>query len=58
LKELSVEAALDRAQSPGPVCQCGAALDEKNAASTTATTTKEQYLEATERRFTGVTRCC
>jgi carbon starvation protein len=31
LKELSVEAALDRAQSPGLVCQCGAAVDQKNA---------------------------
>ena len=39
LKELSVEAALDRAQSPGLVCQCGAAVDQKSAVPEGAATT-------------------
>jgi carbon starvation protein len=56
LKELSVEAALDRVQSPGLVCQCAADVDQR--APGAATTTSEQYLKETERRFTGVTRCC
>jgi carbon starvation protein len=56
LKELSVEASLERAQQPTAVCQCDSIHAPQ---ATPMTANKVQiYLSETERRFSGVTRCC
>jgi carbon starvation protein len=47
-KELSGEAEMKRAQTPAESCACIAA----------AKTDKQIYVETTEKRFNGVTRCC
>jgi carbon starvation protein len=60
LKELSVEAALERAQQPAVACQCRPAPGEDPAGTAQNRTapTPQVYVEVTERRFSGVTRCC
>jgi carbon starvation protein len=50
LKELSVEGPLERAQAAAIACDCSCAQPVKSKT--------EIYLEATNRRFHGVTRCC
>jgi carbon starvation protein len=56
-KELSGEAQLERAQpqAPAQVCQCET---ESLSPAGTAQTKEQRYLDATERRFNGVRRCC
>ena len=60
LKELSVEGSLERSASAGTVCQCD--TQENHNAGSTSNHPQEnpshRYLEATEHRFKGVTRCC
>jgi carbon starvation protein len=60
LKELSVEAAIERAQQPAVACQCRPAPGEDPAGTAQNRTapTPQVYVEVTERRFSGVTRCC
>jgi carbon starvation protein len=50
-KELSGEAAIERAQQQASVCECGHAECDSKAA-------QKIYLEVTEQRFNGVRRCC
>jgi carbon starvation protein len=50
LKELSVEGSLERAQTAAIACDCNCAHPVKSKT--------DIYLEATNRRFHGVTRCC
>jgi hypothetical protein len=50
-KELSGEAAIERAQQHTSVCECDPAKRDDKAA-------QKIYLEVTERRFNGVRRCC
>jgi carbon starvation protein len=58
LKELSSESSMERAREASKVCKCEpGAADYENGARATKTE-KEIYIEATERRFNGVTRCC
>ena len=61
-KELSGEAALERAQKTAAPCQCGGAdavnlLGEASDHPTTLSR-PELYQEVVERRFRGVNRCC
>jgi carbon starvation protein len=60
LKELSTEASLERAQQATAVCDCSgdSARVAEGLGGQTAQTKARIYLEATERRFNGVTRCC
>jgi carbon starvation protein len=61
LKELSVEASVERADQATAVCQCGPVplgASEASLGSQPAKSKTQVYLEATEHRFTGVTRCC
>ena len=59
-KELSGEAHLARAQQMAMVCHCRPdAADFRTADKLTTTPSVEKiYLEVTEKRFTGVNRCC
>jgi carbon starvation protein len=50
-KELSGEAAIERAQQQASVCECGRAHHANGV-------TPELYVEVTEQRFNGVRRCC
>ncbi len=52
-KELSGEAQIERAKQAEIVCVC-----EQHAGSATPKTDEQHYIEMTERRFNGVTRCC
>ena len=61
LKELSIEAPLQRAHSAAAVCQhCdnGAARPQGGEQLVPAKTKSRLYVELSERRFNGVTRCC
>jgi carbon starvation protein len=61
LKELSVEAQLERVDSIATTCECPHSKTLAAKAHETADigqTRTEAYLEITERRFKGVTRCC
>jgi carbon starvation protein len=61
LKELSMEASVERAQQTNLVCQCGPqsiSTETSGGDCQVAKTRTESYLEVTERRFKGVTRCC
>jgi carbon starvation protein len=62
-KELSGEAALERARQTANTCACGAAshhgidlLGEKDAKN--ASSKDQLYVETVERRFNGIHRCC
>ena len=55
-KELSGEAQLERAQHAAAVCDCGQSLAPSENIS--RKTDEQLYLETTEKRFNGVTRCC
>jgi carbon starvation protein len=62
-KELSGEAALDRAQQTANLCACGLPahpkIDLLGAESSSPAPTKEQlYVRTVERRYEGVNRCC
>ncbi len=50
LKEVSGEAAIDRAQTLASVCDC--------AQTPTPSQRRNVYLSTTDRRFTGINRCC
>jgi carbon starvation protein len=52
-RELSGEAALERARQAEVVCTCN-----HPAAAETAKTDSQRYVDMTERRFNGITRCC
>lgn len=61
LRELSTEAQLDRAQSADAVCDCShteKAVSAPHGGLDSARTKSQVYVELTERRFNGVTRCC
>jgi carbon starvation protein len=60
LKELSGEASLDRAKQQATLCECDHPKENHNAAMApkNAGGDKQLYVEVTERRFNGVTRCC
>ena len=53
-RELSGEAALERARHAEPFCVCKHTHKTEPA----ATSEEQHYLEMTERRFNGVNRCC
>src|SRR5439155_25389506 len=62
-KELSGEAALERAQQTAAACACG--LPEHHQAhllqqqrSSTPLTRRQHYLPSLEKRFSGIHRCC
>jgi carbon starvation protein len=60
-KELSGEAQLERVQEAAIQCRCGLTADEQglNGKPLAANKTKgRHYVEMTEKRFNGVTRCC
>jgi len=59
-KELSGEAALERARQTANGCVCGSASHHKiNLLGERENPTKEQlYVETVERRFNGINRCC
>jgi carbon starvation protein len=59
-KELSGEAALERAGQTASDCACGSAAHHKiNLLGEPESPTKEQlYVETVERRFNGINRCC
>jgi carbon starvation protein len=50
IKELSGQAAVDRAQAVAETCDCAAAQTRRGRANV--------FLSETERRFTGINRCC
>jgi carbon starvation protein len=52
-KELSGEAQVERAKQDAAICECGHDHHQR-----VSRTDAEIYLETTERRFTGVRRCC
>jgi carbon starvation protein len=61
LKELSAEAQLERAHSLATTCECphsGTLAAKAQETPDRGKTRTEAYLEVTERRFNGVTRCC
>jgi HEPN domain-containing protein len=62
LKELSTEAPLERAQAEAVACEChrldSAAPAAAGQEPATDKTKERLYVELTERRFNGVTRCC
>lgn len=53
LKELSGESALERARQADATCAC-----KHEDSSESVKSDRERYVEMTERRFNGVTRCC
>ncbi len=57
-KELSGEAPLERAQRSAALCECAHAEHPDALASKARKTEGQIYAEATEKRFTGVRRCC
>ncbi|HKS35591.1 MAG TPA: carbon starvation CstA family protein [Verrucomicrobiae bacterium] len=62
-KELSGEAALDRAQQTANICACGLPAHPKinllgPESSSSAPTREQLYVQTVERRFEGVNRCC
>jgi carbon starvation protein len=59
-KELSSEAQLERAQRAQTVCECtaGHEQDGKPNQPQSSRTSEELYLQVTEKRFNGITRCC
>jgi carbon starvation protein len=59
LRELSTEASVERAQQTPAICQCTEHAGEFSGKDAQAAKTRTQaYLEVTEHRFKGVTRCC
>ena len=60
LKELSPEARLEQADSAQQVCQCAHSSHQISAATAQSEneTRARRYLELTEHRFKGVSRCC
>jgi carbon starvation protein len=58
VKELSVEGSLERAQQATVVCECQQGPAAATSRSTELRTKPQLYLEATERRFKGINRCC
>lgn len=54
VKELSGEAAMDRAHQPDMVCGCA----DSKLAKTPVARRREIYLQTTEKRFKGINRCC
>ena len=58
LKELSSEGSLERARQAAAVCSCEPVPSKEQAGVCVSKTQTEIYLEVTERRFNGVTRCC
>jgi carbon starvation protein len=62
-KELSGEAALDRAQQTANACACGSIAHHTinwlgNNGARPAPTKEELYVETLEKRFNGINRCC
>ncbi|HXT39141.1 MAG TPA: carbon starvation CstA family protein [Candidatus Angelobacter sp.] len=63
-RELSGEAALDRAQQTARACDCGLPehhtvnLSGEQKASTPTTTREQLYIETLEKRYRGINRCC
>ena len=62
-KELSGEAALERAQRSATLCDCGPTRHQKinlpGEQRPSSPPTREQlYLQTVERRFNGINRCC
>jgi carbon starvation protein CstA len=61
-RELSGEAHLERAQQLAVNCHCASDYDAATSASadgkTVPKTSRQLYVEMTEKRFTGVNRCC
>jgi carbon starvation protein len=63
-RELSGEAALDRAQQTASACDCGLPADHtvslpgEQKVSTPPTTREQLYVQTVEKRFTGINRCC
>jgi carbon starvation protein len=63
-RELSGEAALDRAQQTARVCDCGlparhsVSLLGEQKASTPPATREQLYVQTVEKRFSGINRCC
>ena len=63
-RELSGEAALDRAQQTARACDCGlpehltVSLSGEQQASTPPATRKLLYVQTVEKRFAGINRCC
>jgi len=59
LRELSTEASVERAQQSPAICQCTEQHGKLDGQHGSAIKTRSQaYLEVTEHRFKGVTRCC
>jgi len=58
LKELSLEASVERAQQTPAICQSGHQPHVEIHVSHPLKTRTQAYLEATDHRFKGVTRCC
>jgi carbon starvation protein len=61
LKEISPEAKLDRVHSAQTACQCSHSdhlISQEGAQSSLNKTRAQLYLELTEQRFKGVSRCC
>jgi carbon starvation protein len=58
LKELSLEASVERAQQRPAICQSGHQPHVEIHGSQPLKTRTQAYLEATDHRFKGVTRCC
>ena len=61
LKELSAEGALERAHPKATACECSGpqlSVGKTGEIADLAKTRTQTYLEITERRFNGVTRCC
>ena len=61
LKELSMEASIERAHQSKTLCQCnqsGTGVQEAALGCGFPKTKTEIYLEVTEHRFKGVRRCC
>jgi carbon starvation protein len=58
LKELSVEASVERAQHTATVCQCVPQSEAVALEGETPNGKTQAYLELTDHRFKGVTRCC
>jgi carbon starvation protein len=57
-KELSVEASLERAQQRTAICQCEQCPSHGEVSYSTVIAPSQLYVEVTQHRFKGVTRCC
>jgi carbon starvation protein len=57
-KELSGEAELERAHAASRLCDCARHQDNQTVAGSVAKSDGRIYVDMTEKRFNGVTRCC